>query len=122
MDSLGESGLDRVIETRMVIICQLPRVGTFVDAKVMLNLEGTIGMLLARCPVGVVERGMTSLVKLQMVSLVVQPSLTIMTHQRQILGSRHPCKMVSPSRLTLQPVLWKNTLQPASHRTAMERG
>ncbi len=56
-----------------------------------------------------------------MVSLVVQPSSTIMTCQRQFLGSRHPCKMVFPLKVTLQPVLWKNTLQPASHRTATER-
>jgi hypothetical protein len=32
VDSLGESGLDRVVETRVVIICQLSFVGTFVDA------------------------------------------------------------------------------------------
>jgi hypothetical protein len=59
-----------------------------------LDLEGTIGMLLARCPVEVVERGMTGLATLQMVSLVIQPSSTIMTCQRQFLGSRHPRKMV----------------------------
>ena len=71
----------------------------------MSDLEGTIGMLLARCLVGVVERGMTGLVMSMMVSLVVQPSLTIMTCQMQFLGSCHPCKMVSPSRVTSQPVL-----------------
>jgi hypothetical protein len=39
-------------------------------AKVMLDLEGTIGMLLARCLVGVVERGMMGLGMLRTVSLV----------------------------------------------------
>jgi hypothetical protein len=39
------------------------------------------------------------------VSLVVQPLSTIMTRQRQFLGLRHPCKMVSLSRVTLQPIL-----------------
>ncbi len=76
----------------------------------MLDLEGTIGMLLARCPVGVVERGMTGLVTLRMVSYVVQPPLMLMTCQRQFLGSRHPCEMVSPLRVTSQPVLGKKYL------------
>ena len=40
----------------------------------MSDLEGTIGKMLTRCPVGVVERGMTGLVTLRMLSLVVQPS------------------------------------------------
>jgi hypothetical protein len=40
----------------------------------MLDSEGTIGILLARCPVGVVERGVTGVVTLRTVSLVVQPS------------------------------------------------
>ncbi len=44
-------------------------------------------MLLARCPVGVVKRRMMGLVTLQMVSLVVQPSLMIMTCQRHFGGS-----------------------------------
>jgi hypothetical protein len=66
-------------------------------------------MLLVRYPVGVVERGMTGLATYRTVSLVDQPSMTIMTRQRQFLESRHPCKMVSLSRVTLQPVLWKNT-------------
>ena len=74
-------------------------------AKVALDSEGMIGMLLARCPVGVVERGMTGLVTLQTVSLVVQPLSTIMTRQRQFWGSHHPHKMVSLLRVTLQPVL-----------------
>jgi hypothetical protein len=30
--SLGESGLDGVVETHMVIICRLARVGSFVEA------------------------------------------------------------------------------------------
>ncbi len=90
-------------------------------AKVVLDLEGTIGMLLARCPVGVAERGMMGLVMSRMVSLVVQPSSTIMTRQRQFLVSCHPRKMDFPSRVTLQPVLWKNTSHPASHRMATER-
>jgi hypothetical protein len=47
--------------------------------------------------------------------------LTIMTRQRQVWGSHHPCKMVFPSRVTLQPVLWKNTLHPALHRTPTDR-
>ncbi len=90
-------------------------------AKVVLDLEGTIGMLLARFPVGVVERGMTGLETSRMVSLVVQPSSAIMTRQRQYLGSRHPRKMVFPSRVTSQHVLWKNTLHPASHRMATDK-
>ncbi len=53
---------------------------------------------------------MTGLVMLRIVRLVVQPSLTIMIRQRQFWGSRHPCKMVSSSRVTLQPVLWKKYL------------
>jgi hypothetical protein len=32
VDSLGESGLDRVVETGVVIIHQLTHVGTFVEA------------------------------------------------------------------------------------------
>ncbi len=60
----------------------------------MLDSEGTIGMLLARCSVGVGERGMMDLVTLRTVSLVVQPSSTIITCQRQFWGSRHPCKMI----------------------------
>ena len=71
----------------------------------MLELEGTIGMLLARCPMGVVKRGMMGLVTSRTVSLVVQPSSTIMTCQKQVWGSCHPCKMVSLLRVTLQPVL-----------------
>ncbi len=71
----------------------------------MLELEGTIGMLLARCLVGVVERGMMGLVMSRTLTLVDQPSSTIMTCQRQFWGSRHPCKMVSLLRVTLQPVL-----------------
>jgi hypothetical protein len=87
----------------------------------VIDSEGTLDMLLVRCLVGVVERGMMGLVILLVVSLVVQPSLTVMTCQRQFLGSRHPHKMVFSSRVTLQSVLWKNTLHPASHRTAIER-
>ena len=32
VDSLGESGLDGVVETRVVIICLLAHVGTFIKA------------------------------------------------------------------------------------------
>jgi hypothetical protein len=32
VSSFGESGLDGVIETRILIICQLAHVGTFVEA------------------------------------------------------------------------------------------
>ncbi len=60
----------------------------------MLDLVGLIGIMLARCPVGVVASGMTGRVMLRKVSLVLRPSLTIMTCQKQILGSRHPCKMI----------------------------
>jgi hypothetical protein len=55
------------------------------------------------------------------VSYIVQSSLMITTCQRQLLGSRHPCKMVFPLRVTLQSVLWKNTLHPALYRMATER-
>ncbi len=61
------------------------------------------------------------LVTSRTVSLVVQPSSMIMTCQRQFWGSRHPRKMVFLSRVTSQPVLWKNTLHPALHRTVRER-
>jgi hypothetical protein len=40
-------------------------------AKVVLDSEGTIGMLMVRCPVGVVERGVMGLVTPWTVSLVV---------------------------------------------------
>jgi hypothetical protein len=90
-------------------------------AKVVLDLEGTIGMLLARCPVGVVERRRMGRVTQWTVSLVVQPSLTIMTRQRQFWGSRYPRMMVFLLRVTLQPVLRKNTSHPALHRMVTER-
>jgi hypothetical protein len=53
--------------------------------------------------------------------LVVQPSSTMRMHQRQCLGSRHPRRMTSPSKVTLQLVALKNTSQPASQRTAVDR-
>ncbi len=43
----------------------------------------------------------------------VQPSLTMQTCQRQCLGSHHPQRLTLPSKVNLQPVVWKNTLQPA---------
>ncbi len=43
-------------------------------------------MLFVRCPVGVVERRMMSLLMLRMVSLVLQPSSTIMTAKGNFRG------------------------------------
>ncbi len=53
--------------------------------------------------------------------LVVQLSLTIRTRQRQCRGSCHPRRMISPFNMTSQLVALKNTLQPGSHTTAMDR-
>ena len=54
------------------------------------------------------------------VSLVVQPSLTIVTHHNRFMGSRHPRMIVSALWATSHPVRWKKTLQPASHRTTTD--
>ncbi len=124
VNSFGESRLDGIVETCLVVICQLTRVGTFVEAvdqgPVRLGRHNR-HVVKKMNPVGLVERGMMGLETSRMVSLVVQPSLMIMTCRRQFLGSRHPHKMVFPSRVTLQPVLWKNTLHPALHRMATDR-
>ncbi len=52
---------------------------------------------------------------------VIQPLSMILTHHSQFLGSLHPWRIISPLRSTSQPVLWKQTLQPTLHMTAIER-
>jgi hypothetical protein len=68
---------------------------------------------------------MTGVSQLVLLSLifrsVIQPSLMILMHHSQFLGSLHPQRIISPLRETSQPVLWKQTLHPTSQRTAMER-
>jgi hypothetical protein len=78
VNCFGESGLEGIVETCIVVICLLARVGTFVEAvgQGCIRLGRRDGMLLAICPEGVVEREMTGLVTLWMVSLAVQPLLT----------------------------------------------
>jgi hypothetical protein len=124
VNSLGESGLDQVVETCVVIIHQLAHVGTLVEAVcqgcVRLGRHDWHASGKMSSDSGG-EGGMTGLVTLQTVSLVAQPSSMIMICQMQFLGSRQPQKMVSPLRVTLQPVLWENTVQPTLHRMAMER-
>ncbi len=108
VDSLDERGLDGVVETGIVIICQLACVRTFIEAVD----QGCVGFgRFDRYIVGDLSSGsgskggMTGRVMSQMVSLVIQPLLTIMTCQMQFLGLRHPRKMVLLSRVTSQPVL-----------------
>jgi hypothetical protein len=69
-----------------------------------------------------VERAMAGhLALLQRVTFVVQPPLTIFTRQSLFLGSRHPLRMVVPSRVTLHPCWWKKTSHPVLQRTATKR-
>ena len=122
-NSLGESGLDRVVETRIVIICQLARLGTFAEADCQgrVRFERHDRHVVGEMSGGSGREGGDG-------SGVVAdgefgPPAIIFDHDtpKAILGSRHPHKMVSPLRVTLQPVLWKNTLQLTLHRTATER-
>ncbi len=53
--------------------------------------------------------------------LVIQPSSTMQMRQWRWLGSCHPWRMTSLSKVTLQLVALKNTSQPASQRTATDR-